>query len=394
MKKFTCLPTGKILPIILLLITVFFLPPKADAQVNVDCRKIFNKESYKCLTDSNACSDACMKETEKPDGSAYFNSGEIYQRCMKTSDCSGKSSECNQKSLDNFRTCSGTKSEDKENSLAEKQPGLPVFIGEWLSKFSQAVGGLTALPEAFSGIVYEDQLDLAPDLPTLEEVFQNFGTPPTLKDRFTSISFEEGKTKDAQMSFIDSLDPYDVRINKGGQYVTLNPGEEIPDGSTISVRKQALFRAGDHLFEVKPLTGHNEAVFHVRKNIDENAIWIEPFFNSGEVEVFKPKTTNDSWQVFIPFNLETPEAQVSSRQTHYSVSRNQDKKATLVLVYEGAVEVKTKDGKTTTVSPDGDEPGVVVISQKLSLVKLALVGLVLAGVIGSAIFFIRRKKKK
>src|SRR3990167_10253777 len=105
MKKFTCLPTGKILPIILLLITVFFLPPKADAQVNVDCRKIFDKESYKCLTDSNACSDACMKETEKPDGRAYFNSGEIYQKCMKASDCEGKSRTCSEQALANFRAC-------------------------------------------------------------------------------------------------------------------------------------------------------------------------------------------------------------------------------------------------------------------------------------------------
>ena len=373
---------------------MFFLPQKADAQTDdskQDCRKIFNKESYKCLTDSNACSDACMKETEKPDGSAYFNSGEIYQRCMKTSDCSGKSSECNQKSLDNFRTCSGTKSEDKENSLAEKQPGLPVFIGEWLSKFSQVVNGLTALPEVFSSIVYEDQLDLAPDQPTLEEVFQNFGTPPTLKDRFTSISFDKGKTEDAQMSFIDSLDPYNVRINKGGQYVTLNPGEEIPNGSTISVSKQARFLAGDHLFEVKPLPGHSEAVFHVRKNIDENRVDIEPFFQSGKVDVLKPKATNDSWQVFIPFNLETPEAEVSSKQTHYSVSRNQDKKATLVVVYEGEVEVKTKDGKTISVTPDGDQPGVVVISQKLSPVKLAIFVVVLAVVAGGAFLIIKRK---
>ena len=391
MKKF-------IMPAFILSLAVsavlFSLSSKSYAQTGQDCRKIFDSAMSQCTKDYNACSDACSEKTKKPDGTAYFNSGEIYNKCMKASECHEKSSECNQQSLDNFRTCSSAKSEDKKNSPAEKQPGLPVFIGEWLSKFSQAVGGLTALPEAFSGIVYEDQLDLTPDLPTLEEVFQNFGTPPTLKDRFTSISFEEGKTKDAQMSFIDSLDSYSVTINKGGQYVTLNPGEEIPDGSTISVRKQALFRAGDHLFEVKPLTGHSEAVFHVRKNIDENSIRIEPFFNSGEVEVFKPKTTNDSWQVFIPFNLETSEAEVSSRQTYYSVSRNQDKKATLVLVYEGEVEVKTKDGKTTTVSPDGDEPGVVIVTQKLLVPKLAVAGLVLAGAIGGVILVLRKRFSK
>ncbi|MBI2622356.1 FecR domain-containing protein [Candidatus Microgenomates bacterium] len=370
-----------ILPILLIIFaSLFLLSSKTNAQENPDCRKIFDKESYKCLGVSGDCQRKCGEETKRPDGGAYFNSGEVYSKCTKANDCDGKGQACNEQALANFRTCSGTKSENKENSQAEKQPGLPVFIGEWLSKFSQ--------------IVYEDQLDLAPDLPALEEVFQNFGAPPTLKDRFTSISFEEGKTKDDQMSFIDSLDPSNVRINKGGQYVTLNPEEEIPDGSTISVGKQALFRAGDHFFEVKPLPGHREAVFHIRKNKTENRVDIEPFFQSGEVEVFKPKATDDSWQVFMPFNMETPEAEVSSKQTYYSVSRNQDKKATLVKVYEGEVEVKTKDGKTTTITPNGDKPGVVVISQKLSPVKLVVVGLVLVAIIGGAIFLLKKRGGK
>lgn len=89
-------------------------------------------------------------------------------------------------------------------------------------------------------------------------------------------------------------------------------------------------------------------------------------------------------------------------QTHFLVNISQDKKSALIAVYEGEVEVKTKDGKTIKVKPDGDpstgsgqgKPGVVVISQKLSPIKLALVGLILAGVIGGAIFFLKRKKKR
>ena len=70
---------------------------------------------------------------------------------------------------------------------------------------------------------------------------------------------------------------------------------------------------------------------------------------------------------------------------------HQPGKQTLVGVYEGQVEVKTKDGKTTTVSPNGDKPGVVVISQKLSSVKLALTGLVPVVVIIGIVLFLKKK---
>ena len=58
------------------------------------------------------------------------------------------------------------------------------------------------------------------------------------------------------------------------------------------------------------------------------------------------------------------------------------------------MEVKTKDGKTTTVSPDGDEPGVVIVTQKLLVPKLAVAGLVLAGAIGGVILVLRKRFSK
>lgn len=62
-----------------------------------------------------------------------------------------------------------------------------------------------------------------------------------------------------------------------------------------------------------------------------------------------------------------------------------------MAIYEGKVEVKTKDGQVTTVSSKGDKPEVVVISQKLSLAKLAVAGLVSAVALGGTIFFLKRK---
>lgn len=80
--------------------------------------------------------------------------------------------------------------------------------------------------------------------------------------------------------------------------------------------------------------------------------------------------------------------------THFWVSQSQDKKMAVVGVYEGEVEVKTSDGKTVKVAPENGEPGVLVVSQKLSVVKLAIVGLVLAGAIGGVLFLKRKKRRK
>ena len=79
-------------------------------------------------------------------------------------------------------------------------------------------------------------------------------------------------------------------------------------------------------------------------------------------------------------------------QTHFRVEYDPDKKLAQVDVYEGEVEVKTKDGNVTKIKPNGDKPGVVVITKELSFVKLTFVGVVLAAIVGSIIFFLKRKQ--
>ena len=110
----------------------------------------------------------------------------------------------------------------------------------------------------------------------------------------------------------------------------------------------------------------------------------------GEVEVIKNKSgVSDSGYD----GIKTPNATVLSVQTHYWVSFDKKTDQTTVAVYEGKVEVKTKDGKTTTVSPNGNKPEVVVIAQKLSVTKLALAGIILTAVTVGIIFFLKKNKK-
>lgn len=91
------------------------------------------------------------------------------------------------------------------------------------------------------------------------------------------------------------------------------------------------------------------------------------------------------------FEMQTPNTEIMVIGTEFSVIYDQKQNETMVGVYKGKVEVKTKDGKTTTVSPSGDKPGVVVISQKLSVAKLAIAGVVLVAAIGSVVFFLKKR---
>ncbi|MBI2595107.1 FecR domain-containing protein [Candidatus Daviesbacteria bacterium] len=106
----------------------------------------------------------------------------------------------------------------------------------------------------------------------------------------------------------------------------------------------------------------------------------------GTVEVETEKNTID---------IKTPNTNVKSKGTHYWVSYDPKKKETTVGVYEGEVEVKTKGrNESVLVSPDGGKPGVVVVSQKLSVIKLAILGVVLVAVAGGVIWFVKGRKLK
>lgn len=108
----------------------------------------------------------------------------------------------------------------------------------------------------------------------------------------------------------------------------------------------------------------------------------------GEVEVIKNElnVTDSEYD-----GIKTQNAIVLSIQTHYWVSYDKKKNQTAVAIYEGKVEVKTKDGQTTTVSPNGDKLGIVVVAQKLSIPKLVLAGLVLIAIIAGAVFLFKKR---
>lgn len=322
------------------------------------------------------------------------------ETCVRTRDYEGS---------DNFTRIASptpTPSSEKEKQPLEdeKQPiipqpqqnqdeaKIPFTVGGWFSRFSKIIDGLLAIPSAINDIYYEDKLHLGIDLPelTLEEIFINYGAPPLLRDRFTSIDLERDLFNSDKIVLGGTPEPYDVRINRKGQYVDLTQGEEIPFGSTLSVSKPTQFYFAGHAFELSPLSGERDSAFYISKNPTENGIRIEPL-NSGKVEVFKPAIKENNYWAFLPVYVETPEVKVSSKKTYYSLFRNLDKKATLVQVYEGEVELTTSKNQIISISPNGDKPGIAVVSKEVSVMKLAIVSLGVFAIVAVAVWFIKKK---
>ncbi len=163
------------------------------------------------------------------------------------------------------------------------------------------------------------------------------------------------------------------------------PHESIEQGKTIQVieRMRLTDKNNQNFYEVRPGSS-NQAVLKIPGK-DENDL---PFLEMGEVEVVKKLTgiSDSSYD-----GIKTPNGTILSVQTHYLVSYDKNKNQTTVAVYEGKVEVKTNDGKVTSITPNGNKPGAVTIAQKLSVTKITVVSLVLAIISGGVAFFLKRK---
>jgi|GEM_PF-4377731 len=118
--------------------------------------------------------------------------------------------------------------------------------------------------------------------------------------------------------------------------------------------------------------------------LEQGEYW--PMLKSGALDViFEPQ--NDGTQ----FQLQTPNADIFVIGTKFTVVFDPGNQETLLAVYEGKVEVKTKSGETKTVSPNGDKPGVILVTSKPSITQLAIIGVILTAIITGIALFIKRQ---
>ncbi len=391
---------------------------KVDAQTDADCSyKNYEWESYRCFEVFNSCQKAC---SDKAKGSYLdeVSPADKYDACMKASDCHGKTQACRDQAWADYQACKNAgKNEEKtpkeavkeEKNPLEKLSDMPVFIGDWFERISLAWAGLSFL-DVSSALGKEILID--PEIAIWEEEQRQkdikYYIEPFLQEnigRSAQITLTD-EQKAWESSLNDVLpDKENITVVKGegrlktagsGQFISLTSKEtpvfvsflDSAVSGSNSEPLQLLYTWGVDAGSVINVSPQTKAQFlEPVKDEQTQDITRTVKFNQGEIEV-KTQNTNPQNK----FKVQTNSVSVVAPRTHFWVRQSMDKNQTAVGVYEGEVQITTKDGKTTSLVPNGNKPGVVVITQKFSTIKLAVASLVLVVVVGGVFWFVRGRK--
>jgi len=339
-----------ILPIFFLSLAIlFFWAPKAGAQ-SPDCQKMYDLETYKCLTNSTKCLAECADKARDA-MSLTVDGGKVNLECQRNV-CDPAKQACDQQAKDNYDVC---RFEEKELTPEETNALQKAFdeLGEFFSEMIlHSVGKRTMVEREAEAMGAREAL-FGKDWQKMVE----------RKAEITEkIEEEAWRVKvPAREAVIDVPGTADVKRYSWEE----NSGVVIKsdDWEKIEFKKPV---------EVGGFTSR------------------EVGLPEGGVEV-KVRNANPSEN---KFGVDAGWLGVTVSRTHFWVLKNPDNKLAVVGVYEGEVEVKTRDGKTIKVTPDGDNPGVVVVEQRLSWPKIVLAGGVSAVAIGGIVLFLKRKRSK
>lgn len=208
-----------------------------------------------------------------------------------------------------------------------------------------------------------------------------------------------GKT-DAPLYSVFQKNEGSTKIKLPGttEFITLTPDQKIPPGSVIQASEPVFIAIRNKgVFELRPgFLGPGEVELS-DMGVSEamNSIQLEMFMDlrNGEVEGFVEEAEKINQE--FPggggiFEINTSDGSVVIVGTHLLVKYDK-KKGTEVAVYKGEVEVKTKDGESIKVASQNGKPGLATITRQLSITKLAIFGLVLAGIAGGIILFLKKR---
>lgn len=227
-----------------------------------------------------------------------------------------------------------------------------------------------------------------------------YGRTPQMTEEIIRKAQEDWKAMTENVDANKSVSPYRLDILNGeiqiklpgsNEWSDLKQGDKIPSGSTIFTGMDSttvLSITGKGVVQVQSFTEITISEKGLEQAAEAGQTFTEIDLKTGEIEV------NIESGVFTApiLQVNTPSVVAGVRGTHFWVSYDKNKGLSTVGVYEGTVDVKVKGSdQSTLVSPNGDKPGVVMITQKLSVWKIVLVGLALASIIGFAVFFIKKR---
>lgn len=340
MKKF-------ILPIIIS-IFLLFSPSHSLAQSSTDCWPTHMIRQYASCSPPHS---KCLKECSRLDTTP--------QRKVCFDECGRVNKICTDKAVADYRTCvNATRKGSDAQVVKQLQPSVEPTSQPESSPKAPHVSS----KDDKTGLKDDDWITV---LPSVDDVIL--------------VTFTDSDIKRDQQ-------PISPRISQDFEdnLFSTDSWQKLQTEKIFKVTEPTIFNSGDKefLFELRPGKSSESALIHLEKG--SNLLYLE----DGEIEVIKkdPGFQDGGYD-----GIKTPNGTIISVQTHYAVTFDKKTNETTVAIYEGQVEVKTNDAKKTMVIPNGDKPSAIVISQKLSPVKIGTIGVVLTIVIGGVFLFLKRK---
>lgn len=375
------------------------------------CSRAFLDCVKPCVKMDLKANTACLKTCSKVHTACLDSASAAYKVCIEAEKQSKKQQETE---LESKATQAPVKNGQVDQNQPEEKPRngtLPVFIGEWF----KLVGGsivfnnwtMDTVSLMIGGQSAQDRENTAKDLQyigSLTDDYVFYATGKTKDDLEDLIDREPGISdeivKQLKQKIQDSPFSLDIlngqaQIKYPGQnfWSDLRQGDKIPPGSTIFTGMDTttvLTIAGKGVVQVLSFTEITISERGLEQATLEKKTTTDIKLQTGEIEVnieggIYPIGSSSMY-------IDSVYTTISVRGTHFWVKHDVENKTDVVGVYKGTVEVKTKNGQITTVSPNGDRPGIVVIAQKLSIIKLALLGLLLVAMTG-IVWLLKRRKK-
>lgn len=230
-----------------------------------------------------------------------------------------------------------------------------------------------------------------------------YGRTPQMTEEIIKKAQEDWEKMVNQTGSRDNSSPFradiirgQVQIKPPGQdeWVELKSGDKIPSGSTIFTGMDSttvLSIRDKGVVQVLSFTEITVSEQGLEQAAKEKKTTTDITLQKGEIEVIIERGI---YPINSPLHINTVLASNCVRGTHFWLRHEKEKNTDTLGVYEGKVEVKTKDGEVFTVEPEGGKPGIFIVVRKLSVIKLALAGLVLIMLIVGVAFFLKRRGKR
>lgn len=401
MKKLIYLPVSWVLPIFLVFFS-FFLPTVLFAQEVSQGKKITCEEASKILNSADCpfwaaekTSAWCYQEEYKggtlDELRAYMRSirsrtpDYILEKNFDLCDWPQKDQE-----TDNKESGQQDTEQPAEQTKLSKGPSLLSIGYKWLeslyfSKLANLIKDFEVIgveaqksPEFKERELLERKADLSDE--TVNQLRQNTQDSPYRLDIL------EGEIQ--------------IKLPGQNEWSDLKQGDKIPAGSTIFTGMDTttvLSIKDKGVVQVQSFTEITISEKGLEEAAKTGQTYTDIKLEKGEIEVnidpYVPTTPSDKpgsqgWGM----SIYGPFYSAAVRGTHFWVSQEEGKQEATIGVYKGQVEVQANgNSKSTLISPRGDKPGVVVVTQKFSPVKVALAGLIMVTVLGGIVWLIKKK---